>query len=116
MTKDTAITVVETAAEVSAASDPKYIVKLSAPYSFEGEPAITEIDLSGLEALSGADLVAATEEMTARQHVALVPDTDPMYLFLLAARAIDKPLAFVLQLPVKAAMSVRSVVSSFLNR
>lgn len=89
------------------------IVKLSKPYCFD-ETTYTEIDLSGLENLTGADLCAAQRNLSSAGSSSVVPETDYIYTLFLAARAAGLPIEFFQGLSAPDAVFVKNMVSHFL--
>lgn len=89
------------------------LVKLSKPYHFE-ETEYTEVDLSGLKNLTGADLCAAQRNLSSSGSSSVVPETDYIYTMFLAARAAQLPIEFFEGLPAPDVVFVKNVVSHFL--
>lgn len=84
------------------------------PYLFE-EKQYAEVELAGLEELSGADLCAA------QRHIgktgggsAVLPEMDYEYTLFLAAKAAGLPIEFFTGLPACEAVKVKNEVSGFL--
>jgi len=90
------------------------IVKFKEPYTFEGKQ-YTEIDLSGLEDLTGADLDEAENMLLKVNKPSMVPEMSMTYLFFLAAKATGQPQEFFFQLPARASLKVKRAVTGFLN-
>lgn len=81
------------------------------PYHFEGTE-YKEIDLSGLETMTGAELIAA-QRMLDKSNV-LLPEADYQYVLSLAAKAASLPIEFFNGLPAHDAVMVKMTVSGFL--
>ena len=80
------------------------VVKLKAPYRFEGKD-YDEIDLNGLEKLTIQDAVDIQLELMGGQEVAamLVADATTVFAMALAAKATGKPIEFFKCTPIGAA-------------
>ncbi|WP_437831534.1 hypothetical protein ACQRXC_08080 [Niallia taxi] len=92
----------------------KGLVKFNKPFSFEGE-VHAEIDLSGIENLTGQDLDDAENMLMRVNKPSMVPEMSMTYLFFLASKATGKPQEFFFQLPAKDSLKVKRTVTSFLN-
>lgn len=89
------------------------ILKLSKTYSFEGQT-ISEVDLSRLEDMTAADMIAAQKILTANGSVSIMPENSLEYALILAARATDQPVEFYQSLTMRDAMKVKNRVSGFI--
>jgi hypothetical protein len=89
------------------------VVVFNKPYTFEGQEH-KEVDLSGLENLTGADLVAAEKVFATSGNVAAVNELSIGYTSILASKASGKPVEFFEQLPAKEAVKVKNTVGAFL--
>ena len=89
------------------------ILKLSKTYQFEGNN-ISEIDLSRLEDMTAADMIAAQKILTANGSVSIMPENSLEYALILAARATDQPVEFYQSLTMRDAMKVKNRVSGFI--
>lgn len=89
------------------------IVKFKTPYIFE-EQEYNEVDLSGLENLTGEDQEAVEKQMTQLGMVAAAPALSNVYCKLLAAKATGEPIEFFNQMPLKKINAVTQKVSNFL--
>lgn len=90
------------------------IVKLSREYKFEGET-YNEIDLHGLEDLTGKDMIVANKQLLMGDgDIAVMPEFHPNYLLCLASRATKLPSEFFDQLKIRDATRVRNAVSNFI--
>lgn len=91
------------------AENNELVVKFKKPYNFEGTET-TEIDLSNLENVTGAQLSKAEQQVTA-----LVPEISLDYTLKLASIVTGKPEEFFTGLPGRDALAVKRTVSAFLN-
>lgn len=90
------------------------VVTLAKPYNFEGKT-YTEIDLSGLEDMTAADMIAVTKRINGMSGSSvLMPEVSMEYSVHLAARATKQPVEFFIQLPMKEALKVKNRVTGFL--
>lgn len=90
-----------------------WIVKLKKPFTFEGN-VYNEIDLTGLENIKAADMVAINRRMARSGNIAVTPELTLEYALNMANLAAGLPLEFFDQLPPYAAMAVKERVVSFL--
>lgn len=90
------------------------IVKFKKPFMFEGKE-YTEIDLSGLENLRAADMIAVNKRMQrTSQGIDVMPEVSLEYACELAAKGAQMPIEFFLALPPREAVRVKSRVMAFL--
>ncbi len=90
------------------------ILKLKKPYKFEGKE-YTEIDLSGLEDLSAADMIAVNKYMDrTATGIQVMPEVSLEYACVLASKASKLPVEFFTGLPPKQAIKVKNRVMGFL--
>ena len=89
------------------------LLTLNKPYRFEGE-SYTSIDLSGLEDMSAADMIAVCKTIERGGSVNTMPELSLEYACLIAARACGKPVEFFKGLPAKAAAKLKNRVVNFL--
>lgn len=108
------------AAENAASSDVtneevSMVIKFKKPYTFERKE-YTELDLSGLDDLTGADMIAVNNIMkrTSGAAIDVMPEVSVEYAFQFAARAAKLPVEFFLGLPPKESMKVKNRVMGFL--
>lgn len=87
-------------------------LKLSKEYDFEGQK-ISEIDLSGLDNLTAADMIQANKVLTNNGTVSVLPETTLEYDLIIAAGALKMPIEFFKQLKPKDAMALKNRVTSF---
>lgn len=90
------------------------VIKLKKPYRFEGKE-YTEIDLSGLEELTAADMIALENQYDRKSPgINVMPEVKVGYAVMMAARAAKLPVEFFNGLPPKDAMKVKNRVMGFL--
>lgn len=107
---------VETTASVDAEDDDEVslVIKFKKPYHFEGKE-YTEIDLSGMEDLTGADMIAVNKIMPrASARLEIMPEVTVEYACYFAARATRLPVEFFMNLPTRESMKVKTRVMGFL--
>lgn len=94
--------------------DERFVIKLTRPYEFERK-VYTEIDLTGMEELTGTDMIAINKIMqrTARD-MGFMPEVSIEYACHFAARAAKLPVEFFFQLPPSVLMKVKNRVMGFL--
>lgn len=90
-----------------------WIVKLKNPITFEGK-VYNEIDLTGLENIKAADMIAINRRMARNGNFAVTPELTLEYALNMANLAAGLPLEFFDQLPPYAAIAVKERVVSFL--
>lgn len=91
------------------------VLKLSKPYTFEGETH-TQIDLTAMEDVNGITL-AKIGKMVAKKHKGINPVTLEMtmeYAVEMAIAVSGKPEEFFLHLPAKDCMALKAAVVGFL--
>lgn len=91
------------------------IIKLKEPILFEGK-SYDQIDLTGLEDIKAADMVAINRRMARNGSVDITPELTLEYALNMANLATGLPLEFFDQLPPYAAMAVKGRVTNFLYR
>ena len=102
---------VEQTAEDAAQEENPLLLKLPVPYTFEGV-CYTKLDLTGVENLTAADLIRASDIVERRKNrPTMVLELDMQYLFTCASFATGLPLEFFQRLPAKDAVSVKNAVS-----
>ncbi len=94
--------------------DERFVIKLARPYEFEHK-VYTEIDLSGMEELTGTDMIAINKIMQRTAgDMGVMPEVSIEYACYFAARAAKLPVEFFLQLPPNVMLKVKSRVIGFL--
>ncbi len=89
------------------------LVPLSKPYRFEGKE-IKEVDLNGLENLTGADMITINRMMKKRGNTDASPELTLEFAFFASMQATDLPLEFFYSLTMKDSMRVKARVNYFL--
>ena len=90
------------------------VIKFRKPYLFEGKE-YTEIDLSGMENLTGDDMVAINRYMArSSSGSAAVPEVSVEYACYFANRATKLPVEFFTGLPAREVLKVKNRVLGFL--
>lgn len=97
------------ATPTAAPEDNKWLVTLDPPFTFEGQTH-TEVDLSGVDRLTGMDLIKASDILQKTGHTPLIVEMDTEYLLICAHLATGLPLEFFKQLPARAAIKVKNAV------
>ncbi len=93
--------------------DNPYLVVFKSPVLFEGT-SYDSVDLSGLENLSAADMIAVNKTIERGGTVNVLPEMSLEYACLISARAAGKPVEFFKALPPKEALKIKNRVTSFL--
>lgn len=88
------------------------ILKLSKPYTFEGNT-FNEIDLSGLENLTAADMIKAQKVLDRSGTFSVIPEMSLEYACIIAANATSQPIEFYKGLNPRDAIKVKNRVTSF---
>lgn len=107
--------VVEKAEVMGGEVEDFWIIPLKKPVRFEGET-YDRIDLTGLNEIKAADMVAINRRMTRSGNVDATQELTLEYAMNMANLATGLPLEFFDQLPPYAAMAIRGRVTSFLFR
>lgn len=90
------------------------LITFNKPVSFEGKE-YKEVDLSGLERLSTADLVDADKQFNSTGQFSVMNEMTVGYSCILAAKGSNHPVEFFLTLPAKEGIKVKNAVMGFLN-
>lgn len=93
--------------------DNPYLVQFKKPFIFEGTN-YDSVDLSGLEYLSAADMIAVNKTIERGGTVNVLPEMSLEYACLISARASGKPVEFFKALPPKEALKIKNRVTNFL--
>lgn len=93
--------------------DSTMVLKLAKPYKFEGET-YTEVDLSGLEDATAADLSAVGKILAKQGVVSPMPEMTMDFSQYMAARVTHKPVEFFQKLPAREAVKLKNIVTGFL--
>ena len=94
-------------------ADNPYLVMFKKPVLFEGL-SYDSVDLSGLENLSAADMIAVNKTIERGGTVNVLPEMSLEYACLISARATGRPVDFFKALPPKEALKIKNRVTSFL--
>lgn len=90
------------------------VIKLRKPYKFDGVE-YTEIDLSGMEDLSGSDMIAINRIMNRTSPgIDVMPEVSMEYACHFAAKAAKQPVEFFTGLPAKELTRIKNRVMGFL--
>nr|DAO45649.1 MAG TPA: tail assembly chaperone protein [Caudoviricetes sp.] len=89
------------------------IVKFGRTVHFEDE-SYDSVDLSGLEMLTGRDMVMTSKTLARSGDVSMLPEMSMEYAFLMAAKAAKLPVEFFYNLPPKECIKIKNRVTNFL--
>lgn len=89
------------------------VIQFKKPYRFEGRE-YTEVDLSDLENMTGADLAAVETQYGKRHPGSTMLELKTEYALMMAARAAKQPIEFFYGLPMREAVRVKSKITGFL--
>ena len=89
------------------------VIKFKKPYNFEGKT-ISEIDLSGLENITGNDMVQVNKELSKLGQDPMLQEMQLEYAQLMAARVTGYPVEFFKKLSAKHSMKLKNTVSNFI--
>lgn len=90
------------------------VIKFKKPYIFE-QKEYTELDLSGMEDMTGADMIAVNKIMQrSAAGIDVMPEVSVEYAFYFAAKAAKLPVEFFNGLPPRESMKVKNRVMGFL--
>lgn len=90
-----------------------YLVEFQKPFIFEGA-SYKSIDLSGLEEISAADMIAVNKMIERGGTVNILPEMSLEYACLISSRVSGQPVEFFKALPPKDALKVKNRVTGFL--
>lgn len=90
----------------------QYVVVFNKPYTFEGTT-YTKVDLSGLEDLTAADMIAANKVLDRTGSFTFLPEMSLEYACIIAAKAAKLPVEFFKGLHPKEAVKVKNRVTGF---
>lgn len=107
------ITTIDPAQKPDEGSEGDLILHFAKPYTFE-EETFSEVDLSRLENITAADMIAAQKQMSKGGTVNILPEMSLQFACIIAARISDKPIEFFTGLPAKEAMKLKNMVSGFI--
>ncbi len=104
---------IEQTAESQEMEDDSYLVRFKKPFVFEGV-SHESVDLSGLEFLRAADMIATNKIIERGGTVNVLPEMSLEYACIISSRASGKPVEFFKALPPKDALKVKNRVTNFL--
>ena len=90
-----------------------YLVVFYKPFEFE-QKSYRSVDLSGLENLSAADMIAVNKIIERGGTVNALPEMSVEYACIFSAKATNMPVEFFNALPAREAIKVKKVVTNFL--
>lgn len=88
------------------------IVKFKKPFTYEGET-YTQIDLTGVENMTGAQLCVAQRMYLKTGSVSITPALDPNYSCIVAHMVTKHPIEFFKALPAKELDKIKRAISGF---
>lgn len=91
-----------------------YVLKLSQPYAFGGR-SYAEIDLSGMENMTAADMIAAEAYMIHEGLFTTEKEDTLEYSFFIASRFSGLPMQFFMQFKPKDAARLRAAVKEYMG-
>ena len=89
------------------------VFKFRKPYVFEGKEFL-EVDLSGLENTTAADLSAVNKILSKSGTVSPVPEMSMDFAIYMAARVAHLPVEFFQRMPSREAIRLKNTVTGFL--
>lgn len=89
------------------------ILKFKKPYIFEGKE-YTEVDLSALEDITGADMIKINTTLEKRGHLPVLQEMSLEYAQEIAAQVTGKPIEFFQGLPARHSMKLKNLVTNFI--
>lgn len=110
--EDQATEATEAAAETAEETGNKYLVKFKKPFVFE-DKTYTEVDLSGVEDLTGRDMIQAQRIMERSGSINVLPEMSLEYACIFASKATKMPVEFFQALPPKEAIKVKNRITNF---
>lgn len=90
----------------------EYVVVFNKPYSFEGT-IYEKVDLSGLDNLTAADMIAANRVLDRTGSFTFLPEMSLEYACIIAAKAAGLPIEFFKGLHPREAVKVKNRVTAF---
>lgn len=94
------------------AEENKYLVKFRKPFTWE-DKTYNEVDLSGMEDLTGRDMIQAQRIMERSGSINVLPEMSLEYACIFASRATKMPIEFFQALPPKEAIRIKNKITSF---
>lgn len=90
----------------------QYVVVFNKPYTFEGTT-YTKVDLSGLDNLTAADMIAANKVLDRTGSFTFLPEMSLEYACIIASKAANLPVEFFKGLHPREAVKVKNRVTAF---
>lgn len=90
----------------------QYVIVFNKEYKFEDET-YAKIDLSGLDSLTAADMIAANKVIDKSGSFSFLPEMSLQYACIIASKATKLPIEFFNGLHPKEAVKVKNKVVSF---
>jgi hypothetical protein len=90
----------------------QYIVVFNKPYKFE-DNTYDKVDLSGLDNLTAADMIAANKVLDRTGSFTFLPEMSLEYACIIAAKASNLPIEFFKGLHPKEAVKIKNRVTAF---
>ena len=90
----------------------QYVVVFNKPYTFEGTT-YTKVDLSGLDNLTAADMIAANKVLDRTGSFTFLPEMSLEYACIIAGKATNLPVEFFKGLHPREAVKVKNRVTAF---
>lgn len=90
----------------------EYVVVFNKPYSFE-DKTYEKVDLSGLDNLTAADMIAANRVLDRTGSFTFLPEMSLEYACIIAAKASSLPIEFFKGLHPREAVKVKNRVTAF---
>lgn len=90
----------------------QYVVVFNKPYTFEGTT-YTKVDLSGLDNLTAADMIAANKVLDRTGSFTFLPEMSLEYACIIAGKATNLPIEFFKGLHPREAVKVKNRVTAF---
>lgn len=90
----------------------EFVIEFTKPYSFEGT-VYNKIDLSGLNEITGADMIKVNKIMQKSGTIDVIPEMSMEYACRISSLACKLPYEFFLGLSPKDVIKVKNRVTSF---
>lgn len=102
------------AAESTETEEPenKYLIKFRKPFTWE-DKTYNEVDLSGMEDLTGRDMIQAQRIMERSGSINVLPEMSLEYACIFASKATKMPVEFFQALPPKEAIKIKNRITNF---
>lgn len=89
------------------------VLTFAKPYVFDGKE-YTEVDLSGLEDTTAADLSAVGKILAKQGIISPVPEMSMDFTLYMAARVAKLPIEFFKGIPTREGIKLKNIVTGFL--